>query len=531
MKKKVLLLITLFLPVMACAQICVDGIYYDRTDDGNYKVIKNPNGYDEEVTIPSFVNGIKVTEIDDEAFFNNLQVSVVNLPITIEKIGVRAFSACENIYSIEIPENVKRIDAYAFGSNPNLRDIYCYARNIVLDKDIFNKTKLKDITLYVPEANIDYFKKADQWKKIKNIVPTTTKSWAVLQYEDEIEEERAARQRHIQDSIAAVADIAAAENGDIEAQFRLGERYSKGKGVIIDKTKAIEYYKKAADNGNVDAQVHLGLIYDKGNGVSMDKKIAKSWYEKAAAQGNSEAIGYLELLRRAMGEVVFPQGFIVLINQKHIVFPDSIILDCSELEPSSFEVMDNKKSIRSANIHNITIPNSIVAKRSSKEIEKIILEKLTIAFPNHNINSNSLFGWVALPNGKTDDHTLRVRSTSGHDEIGYFKDNKYTSIKAIEAEGKNETLRVANFKKKYGFDPNSSGRQVIKVGRKIAALDAWGEWKREKYSETSLFSDMPWKYSLSIDHGESKCYDLVFNLSVKGYAWVKNGVITSVVWY
>ena len=239
MKKKVLLLITLFLPVMACAQICVDGIYYDRTDDGNYKVIKNPNGYDEEVTIPSFVNGIKVTEIDDEAFFNNLQVSVVNLPITIEKIGVRAFSACENIYSIEIPENVKRIDAYAFGSNPNLRDIYCYARNIVLDKDIFNKTKLKDITLYVPEANIDYFKKADQWKKIKNIVPTTTKSWAVLQYEDEIEEERAARQRHIQDSIAAVADIAAAENGDIEAQFRLGERYPKGKGVIIDKTKAI----------------------------------------------------------------------------------------------------------------------------------------------------------------------------------------------------------------------------------------------------------------------------------------------------
>ena len=57
---------------MVSAQICVDGIYYDRTDDKNYKeVIKNPNGYFGEVTIQaSFVNGIKVTEIDHQAFEN-----------------------------------------------------------------------------------------------------------------------------------------------------------------------------------------------------------------------------------------------------------------------------------------------------------------------------------------------------------------------------------------------------------------------------------------------------------------------------
>ena len=103
---------------MVSAQICVDGIYYDRTDDGNYKVIKNPNGYFGEVTIPSFVNGIKVTEIDHQAF-ENTTVTAVHLPITIEKIGVGAFSMCNNIYSIEIPENVNWIDAYAFGGNPN----------------------------------------------------------------------------------------------------------------------------------------------------------------------------------------------------------------------------------------------------------------------------------------------------------------------------------------------------------------------------------------------------------------------------
>ena len=259
------------------------------------------------------------------------------------------------------------------------------------------------------------------------------------------------------------------------------------------------------------------------------------------------------LAHKAKGEVVYSQGFVINPDKNYIMFPDSVTFECTELWSSGgrSEKWNANTKIQRATIHSIIIPDDIISKKSSKDIEELIKEKLTIVFPqikrNDKIDHEGivlykddievLFGRVSPPNGGEQYRALRVfGSDTGYGkEIGYFNENKYTSVKAIEkaieAGEKNEALRIANFKKKYGFDPNSSGRQVIKAGRKITALDAWGEWKREKYSKTSEFSDMPWKYSLSIDHGESKCYDLVFNLSVKGYAWVKNGVITSVVWY
>ena len=253
---------------------------------------------------------------------------------------------CNNIYSIEIPENVNWIDAYAFGGNPNLCNIYCYAKNITLNIDIFYRTKVKNITLHVPEVNIDYFKKADQWKKIKKIVPTTTKSWAVEQHEkDMIEQKRkaeeqermkaearekqirdsiAAREKQIKDSIEAkeklVADIAAADQGDSEAQLRMGYRYWNGDGVEKSVNQAIAYFKKAADKGNVDAQLELGEIYYDGEGVNKDEKTAKIWLEKAAAQGNERAKKILQQyiigrdsywISRSNWKMVFPNGLIV----------------------------------------------------------------------------------------------------------------------------------------------------------------------------------------------------------------------------
>ena len=80
-----------------------------------------------------------------------------------------------------------------------------------------------------------------------------------------------------------------AENGDPDAQFRLGKCYENGSGVSKDPEKAVHWYTKAADQGHADAQYNLGLCYHNGIGVSKNPEKAVHWYTKAADQGHADA--------------------------------------------------------------------------------------------------------------------------------------------------------------------------------------------------------------------------------------------------
>ena len=125
----------------------------------------------------------------------------------------------------------------------------------------------------------------------------------------------------------------AAERGDANAQFILGECYSKGEGVKKDYERAAYWYRKAAlhsvnfayrnfaspngdnvdaeknkkqseykngervkqdyektsEQGDADAQFSLGLSYYNGQGVERDDKQAVYWFWKAAEQGHADA--------------------------------------------------------------------------------------------------------------------------------------------------------------------------------------------------------------------------------------------------
>jgi hypothetical protein len=116
-----------------------------------------------------------------------------------------------------------------------------------------------------------------------------------------------------------------AEGGDAVAQYSLGDRYSKGKGVPKNAAEAVQWYRlaanqgyspaqnglgvifatgegvpendaealnwfrHAADRGYAGAQYNLGLMYEKGEGVPKDYAEAVKWYRRAAGQGNAEA--------------------------------------------------------------------------------------------------------------------------------------------------------------------------------------------------------------------------------------------------
>lgn len=80
-----------------------------------------------------------------------------------------------------------------------------------------------------------------------------------------------------------------AEEGDANAQFRLGFMYHKGKGVLKDYSIATKWYKLAAEQGDAQAQFYLGVMYHMGAGVLQDNLYAHMWLDIAASLGNENA--------------------------------------------------------------------------------------------------------------------------------------------------------------------------------------------------------------------------------------------------
>ena len=82
---------------------------------------------------------------------------------------------------------------------------------------------------------------------------------------------------------------AAAEQGDMGAQFHLGNMYYNGEGTEVNYEKALYWWEKAAEQGDVRAQFNVGLIFFRGLGTEVNYEKALYWYEKAAKQGDADA--------------------------------------------------------------------------------------------------------------------------------------------------------------------------------------------------------------------------------------------------
>ena len=81
----------------------------------------------------------------------------------------------------------------------------------------------------------------------------------------------------------------AAENGDADAQYELGDCYYYGKGTDEDESMAVKWFTKAAKNGNIEAQYELGICYQNGRGVDVDEDLALKWYKQAAENNQPDA--------------------------------------------------------------------------------------------------------------------------------------------------------------------------------------------------------------------------------------------------
>ena len=80
-----------------------------------------------------------------------------------------------------------------------------------------------------------------------------------------------------------------AEQGDVVAQYNLGQMYLYGQGTTQNFKQAIYWYTKAAKQGLADYQYNLGVMYNTGQGVTKNSKQAVYWYKKSAEQGDADA--------------------------------------------------------------------------------------------------------------------------------------------------------------------------------------------------------------------------------------------------
>lgn len=83
-----------------------------------------------------------------------------------------------------------------------------------------------------------------------------------------------------------------AENGYRDAYYFLGQLYSNGEGVKVDKQRAFNYYLKASTSmregfnnkytpNAIRAMERLGSMYEFGIGVEKDERSSLEWYQKA----------------------------------------------------------------------------------------------------------------------------------------------------------------------------------------------------------------------------------------------------------
>lgn len=79
----------------------------------------------------------------------------------------------------------------------------------------------------------------------------------------------------------------AAEQGEADAQYRLGTCYANGDGVETNEAEALKWYYKAAEQGHEGAKGQLVAWYqlEEDRAVKWYRKAEVGWYRKVAEQG------------------------------------------------------------------------------------------------------------------------------------------------------------------------------------------------------------------------------------------------------
>ena len=110
------------LPVTAAGAKTSGDYEYENINDGTVR-ITGYTGTDDIITIPSEIDGKKVSRIGIGAFWGCTSLTSVKIPETVTGLEVSAFSGCTSLAGIDIPNSVTSIEMNAFGNCTSLTSI------------------------------------------------------------------------------------------------------------------------------------------------------------------------------------------------------------------------------------------------------------------------------------------------------------------------------------------------------------------------------------------------------------------------
>ena len=167
-----------------------------------------------------------------------------------------------------------------------------------------------------------------------------------------------------------------------------------------------------------------------------------------------------------------------------------------------------------------------------KEVEKLIREKIVpvLGEMKYTVISADSTSKVLGEFGKFDEdaHICQNCDYSYLSESNIEKKKNASSARSEAESARKKQAYIAQFKKKYGFDPSTitfnNYNNVIAKGRSWNALVAWNEWCS---SYGSYIQEI--YVNLISDYGSSKYYSFSMG-EYKGYFWISNGRISSITW-
>lgn len=105
-----------------------------KVTDGEVTITRY-HGNDTDVVIPSEIDGLPVTSIEDWAFSSRSALKNISIPNGVKSIGNDAFHGCESLTSVIIPDSVVRIGEGTF--------YYCISLTSVIIPDSVTSISLE----------------------------------------------------------------------------------------------------------------------------------------------------------------------------------------------------------------------------------------------------------------------------------------------------------------------------------------------------------------------------------------------------
>lgn len=118
------------------------------------------------VTLPG-----NITSIGESAFRDCTGLTSFVIPNGVTEISNHTFYMCTGLTSVTISGSITSIGQGAFASCTALTDVYCNAGEVPQTaRYVFDRVKMADATLYVPEGSTEAYKAVTPWSEFGNIV-------------------------------------------------------------------------------------------------------------------------------------------------------------------------------------------------------------------------------------------------------------------------------------------------------------------------------------------------------------------------